>query len=123
MKNLSGHLYILTSLFFTGSSQILMRWQVSQAGEAPPLVNGKIFFIISLLIKPWILVAMACTFLGGVIWMLALSKFELSYAYPWTGLLYIYILLAGYFLFNDAISLNKVLGTLVIIFGVFLISR
>ncbi|MDR2340601.1 MAG: hypothetical protein LBF40_10815 [Deltaproteobacteria bacterium] len=50
-------------------------------------------------------------------------KFELSYAYPWTSILYLYMLLAGYFLFGDIITTKKVIGSLVIVVGVVLIAR
>jgi drug/metabolite transporter (DMT)-like permease len=123
MKPVGSHLYLFASLFFAGLSQIIIRWQMSKVGEFPPIWTKKIAFAFALLLKPWIVAAVAVTAVSGLCWMVTLTKFEISYAYPWTSLLYLYMLVAGYFLFGDLMSSRKIFGTAVIIIGVYLISK
>ncbi len=54
---------------------------------------------------------------------MALSRVDLSFAYPFASLSYVVMLAASWQLFNEDISLLRLMGTAVIVFGVLLISR
>jgi len=58
-----------------------------------------------------------------VIWILALSRVQVSIAYPMLSLGYVVNAVAAWFLFNEAFNPAKVLGIGVIILGVAIISR
>jgi drug/metabolite transporter (DMT)-like permease len=73
--------------------------------------------------RPWVLSGLFSTFLAGIAWMLAMTKFEISYAFPFVSLNYIIILLAGFFLFGESISIVKLTGCIIIVIGIFVISR
>lgn len=120
---MNPHIYIAAMIVFTTYSQLIIRWKVGAAGVLPEDVGGKLTFIMHLLLSPWVLSAIAATFVAGVAWMLALSKFELSYAYPYTGLIYILVMGAAAVLFGDAITPGRVIGTLVTVAGLVIISR
>jgi len=122
-KSLLNHLYILLMLVFTVYSQLVMRWQVTAAGELPESLRGKFLFIFNLLINPWVISGMLATFMAGVSWMMAMTKFELSYAYPFVALNYVLILFMGFVIFHEAITLSKILGSLLIVAGVLVLSR
>lgn len=100
-----------------------MRWQVSAAGALPTDTPGKINFVIELLLNPWVLSGIVATFLAGVSWMLAMTKFEISYAYPFVSLNYILVLAAGFLLFNETINVTKLAGSALVILGVIVIAR
>ena len=55
-------------------------------------------------------------------WLVALSRVELSYAYPFASLSYVLMLAASWFLFRENITAVRLLGTVVVGIGVFLIS-
>lgn len=120
---LKNHLYIVSTILFTLYSQLVMRWQVSNAGNLPEGGLEKLLFICSLLLKPWVLSSIAATFLAGVSWMLTMTKFEISYAYPWTALNFVLILLLGVFVFNESFNVQKLIGTLIVFLGIVLIAR
>lgn len=117
------HIYIFSTIFFTTLSQLLMRWQVGLAGPLPGDAWGKAGFVGALLLNPWIIASVVSTFLAGVSWMLALTKFEISYAYPFSALTYVLVLLAGVVLFQDDANLGKIAGTALVILGVVVIAR
>lgn len=69
---------------------------------------------------------MAGLFLYGVsfiLWIKVLSKTELSYAYPFVSLGYIFIMAFSVMVFKESISFYRVLGTVLVIVGVIFISR
>jgi drug/metabolite transporter (DMT)-like permease len=100
-----------------------MRWQVIKAGKIPPDFFGKIQFVISLLLSPWVMSGIVATFLAGVSWMLAMTRFEVSYAFPFVSLSFILILFASIYLFNESFTLTKFAGTLIVILGIIIIAR
>jgi drug/metabolite transporter (DMT)-like permease len=63
-------------------------------------------------------------YLGGtVFWLTALSRVDLSYAYPFASLSYVVMLIASWALFKENITPLRLVGTLVACAGVFLISQ
>ncbi|MBM3125976.1 MAG: hypothetical protein FJZ87_13040 [Chloroflexi bacterium] len=117
------HSYIALTIFFTVYSQLILRWQVSLAGDAPEDFIAKIGFIIGLLLNPWVLSGIAATFLAGVSWMLAMTKFEISYAYPFVSLNYILVLAAGFLLFNESVNVAKLAGSALVVLGIIVIAK
>ena len=100
-----------------------MRWHVSSAGTLPDGFAEKTYFIYSLLINPWIISSVFATLIAGLSWMMAMTKFEISYAFPFVSLTYIIVLAAGYFLFNEEISMSKIIGCIFVIIGIVVISK
>lgn len=123
MSRLIDHIYIFSTVIFTVYSQLIMRWQVSVAGPLPPGLPDKIGFVIALLLNPWVMSGILATFLAGISWMLAMTKFEISYAYPFVTLNYILVLAAGYLLFQETMSITKLAGSALVILGIIVISK
>lgn len=119
----TGHAFILSTILFTVYSQLIMRWQVGLAGPLPDGLLNKTVFLGTLLLNPWVLSGIVATFLGGVSWMLVMTRFEISYAYPFVSLSYILVLVAGVLLFNESFSVLKAVGTLVVVGGLIIIAR
>jgi drug/metabolite transporter (DMT)-like permease len=76
-----------------------------------------------MLLTPWVWGAILCTFLAGVAWMLALTRFELTYAFPFTGVSFVLILFAGAYLFGEHVSLARIAGTLLVVLGLIVVVR
>ena len=123
MTRLFDHVYIFSTIAFTLYSQMIIRWQVSNAGNLPADFTGKMHFVGSLLVNPWIISGILATFFAGVSWILTMSRFEISYAYPWISLNFIFVLILGGFLLDESFTSTKLIGTLLIIMGVIVISR
>jgi multidrug transporter EmrE-like cation transporter len=56
--------------------------------------------------------------ISTLIYVTALQKIPLSLAYPLISIGYIFVLFFSYFFLGEALSLSKILGTLIIISGV-----
>jgi len=100
-----------------------MRWQVAAAGQLPDDISGKIRFVIALLLNPWVITSVIATFFAGVSWMLAMTRFEISYAFPFVSLNYVIIFAASFFLFNESITFPKIIGSLIVIAGIIVIAK
>jgi drug/metabolite transporter (DMT)-like permease len=122
MPKFADHTFLFASLLLNGISQIIMRWQM-EGVTLPDPIPAKLLVAARLLLKPWVMAAAAITLASAVCWMITLSKFELSYAYPWTAALYAYMLAAGCLLFGEVVTPMKILGTAVIVLGVVIVTR
>ena len=123
MPRVFDHVFIFSTILFTVYSQLIMRWKVGLAGPLPTDLPGKMQFIASLLLNPWVMSGIVATFFAGVSWMLAMSKFAISYAFPFVSLNYILILLASVLLFHESFTVAKLLGTGFVVFGIIIIAQ
>ena len=107
----------------TAFSQLIVKWRVSRAGSLPVALTNKALFLTGLFLDPWIIIAILSAFLAGIAWMAALTKLELSYAYPFMSLAFVLVLIFTAILFHEAVTAPKVLGILLIVIGIIVTSR
>ena len=125
MKFLTEHFYIFLSIFFAVCSQLIIKWKMSafSINNIGDTIIDKFIFAFSMLFNPWIMISIIFTLLSGLSWMIAMTKFEISYAYPFTILGFIAVMILAHFLFNENLNFYKVLGTFIIIMGIFVVSK
>lgn len=118
-----AHFYILGTLLFSVYGLLIIKWRMLQYKAIPEGALAKLVFLGSLLFDPYILSGFAGAFVSAVCWMAAMTKFDLSQAYPFVSLSYVLvILLSGLFL-HEPITMPKVLGAVFIIIGIIVGSR
>ena len=118
-----SHIYIFLTILLTVYGQIVIKWQVSLAGLMPLGINNKLVFMIRLLLNPWIISGLLGAFLASLTWMVAMTKFTLSYAYPFVSLSFVLVLICSNIFFKDPITVNKSIGMGLIILGVIFGSK
>jgi len=121
--NWIGFLYIALTIAFTVYGQMVIKWQVNQAGTFPPETGEKILFIIKLLLTPWVISSFASAFIASLFWMAAMTQFDISFAYPFMSLSYVIVMVLSIVLMGEHFTWNKLAGTLVIIAGLFIVTR
>ena len=118
-----GYLYILGSIFFTVYGQVIIKWQVSNAGALPENVTGKMMFLLGLTFNPWVISSLCSAFLALLCWMAAMTKFDLSYAYPFMSLSFVMVLILSSLFFHEPITVTKIFGIIFIMAGIIIGSR
>ncbi len=118
-----NYFYLFTTICFTVYGQLILKWQVSAAGALPAAQPDKLLFLLRLLINPWVISAFIAAFIAALSWMAAMTKFEISYAYPFISLSFILVLVLSGILFNEAITVYKIIGLALIVAGIFVGSR
>jgi multidrug transporter EmrE-like cation transporter len=119
----TDYLYILGTVLFTVYGQIVLKWQMNRIGLLPAAASERAFVLGRLLLNPWVLSCLVAGLLALVSWMAALTRFELTYAYPFVSITFALVLLLSAVFFGESITLAKSLGVLLIILGVALGSR
>lgn len=117
------YLYILATLLFTVYGQLILKWRISQLGPLPGAAAAKIKFLILLLFDPAIFSGFAAAYLASLAWMAAMTKFELSHAYPFMSLNFVIVIILSGWLLNEPISVQKMLGIGLIVVGTVVAAR
>jgi drug/metabolite transporter (DMT)-like permease len=120
---LMAHLYIFGTIFFTVYGQLIIKWRIAIFGHLPDESLAKIIFLLKLFLDPFILSGFVSAFLASMCWMAAMTKFELSYAYPFMGLTFVIVFILSVFLFAESVNFYKILGLALVVLGIFISSR
>jgi multidrug transporter EmrE-like cation transporter len=118
-----SYFYIFMTIMLTVYGQITIKWQVLKAGSLPEPLPEKAVFLLHLMLNPWIVSALLAALLAAVFWMAAMTKLQLSHAYPFMGLTFVLVLLASGFFFQEPINAYKTVGVVLILLGLVVASQ
>jgi multidrug transporter EmrE-like cation transporter len=118
-----GYFYIALTILLTVYGQLVLKWQVGAAGALPVSVGGKILFLLHLCLNPWVASSFAAAFIAALCWIAAISKMELSHAYPFVGATFVFVLIGSGLFFGEAITPLKIVGTTLIVLGIVVASQ
>lgn len=118
-----SYFYIFLTIAFTVYGQIVLKWQVIDAGDFPQNISDKILFLGRLVLNPWVISGFLAAFLASVTWMAAMTKLELSHAYPFMSLSFVFVVILSSILFQESITPLKVVGLCLIMLGIVVGSR
>lgn len=113
-----GYVYIFLTIFFTVYGQLMIKSQMAGAGALPGPIVTKLIFLFRMFTNFWVMSSFVAAFLAALCWMAALTKFDLSHAYPFMGLTFVFVLLLGSLLFSEPITVLKVVGVVLILIGI-----
>lgn len=122
-----GWVYLFATIFTTVTSQIIVKWRVSSYVVSllpmPTEILGKIGFLFKVIFDPFIFIALCLTFSSGLCWMATMTKFDISFAYPFTLLGFVAVLILSALLLGESFNTYKIVGCCVIVFGVLIASK
>jgi uncharacterized membrane protein len=117
------YIYIFATIGFTVYGQLVLKWRIEKFGQLPLGVFEKLKFLVSLLIDPVIFSGFIAAFLASLAWMAAMTKFELSHAYPFMSLNFVAVLLLSGWLLNEPVTSQRALGVGLIVLGTLVAAR
>ncbi len=118
-----AYLCILGTILFTVYGQLIIKWRLSFYGAMPECLFDKFIFLIKLVFDPYIFSGLAGAFIASLLWMAAMTKLELSYAYPFVGLTFVLVLILSALFFKEPLTTYKVVGVGFIALGIIISSR
>jgi undecaprenyl phosphate-alpha-L-ara4N flippase subunit ArnF len=114
------YLYIANTIIFTVYGQIILKWRIKFLNWA--MIEGNIYEKIKcylrLLFDPFIFSGFISAFIASICWTMAMSKFEITKAYPFMSLSPAIVFLLGVFILKEPFTIGKVIGLVLIILGI-----
>lgn len=118
-----NYIIILISVFLNASAQIFLKKGMMIIGRFDFIQTNYFNLALTIAKNPFLILGFACYGLSIITWMAALSRTEVSFAYPFLSLGYVLVLLFGYYFFNETIDMWKIFGVFFILVGVVMIAK
>jgi len=117
------YIYIAATVGLTVYGQIILKWRIRDVGPMPEGVGAKALFLVALVFDPFIFSGLLAAFVASLTWMAALTRFDLTHAYPIMSLSFVLVLLLGAWLLQEPVSLQRFIGVGLIVAGTVVASR
>jgi len=119
----TGYPLLLMGVLLNAAAQLLLkagtnavgRFEFATTSILP--VAGKVAF------EPHILAGLCCYGVSLIVWIMGLSRVEVSVAYPLLSLGYVIGAAAAWYLFDESLTFARIAGIGLIIVGVALVAR
>lgn len=118
-----GYFYIFATILFTVYGQLILKWRIVQYGALPEIFTDKMVFLFKVLVDPFVLSGFVSAFVASFFWMAAMTKFELSFAYPFMSLSFVLVFVLAVWLFDEAFTIQKMIGLGFIVLGIVITGR
>lgn len=120
---LTTFFFLLTGVLLNAGAQLLLKAGVKPLG-ALSIEASTLLVTIGRVLTQWpILLGLACYVVSVGVWLVALSRVEVSLAYPMLSLGYVVNAVAAYWLFGEALGPMRCAGIAIILVGVFVVAR
>lgn len=120
---LSAFALVLVGVLLNALAQLALKASVSSTGVIALSAAATSQAAMRLMSEPWLWIGLACYGVSVLVWILALSRVDVSIAYPMLSIGYVVNAIAAWALFGEAMSISRMVGIGIIILGVYVLAR
>jgi multidrug transporter EmrE-like cation transporter len=118
--SLVGFLLLLLTAVFGAAANLLIKDGIARAGGFTPSLSA----LLQLLRQPPLVAGLMLIGIAGLLWFRILATQKLSTCYPlFVSITYILITIGSLYFLHEKISIQKLLGLVVIIIGIATVAR
>ena len=120
--NLGTFVIVLTAVIFSAAAQLLLKAGARVIG----VIDSDLALLpklVAALFQPSISAGLVCCVISVGMWIVALSRVEVSIAYPMLSIGYVVNAFAAWWLFSEALTPMRLTGIGVILAGVVILAR
>jgi len=123
--NASTFAWLMMGVLLNASAQLMLKSGAASVGAISLSAGMPALWRTGLQLSahPGILGGLACYVVSVVAWIVALSRVDVSVAYPMLSIGYVVNALLAWWLFGEAVSLQRWAGIAIIICGVVVVAR
>ncbi len=114
---------ILTGVMLNAGAQLLLKAGVTPLGELSVGLHNLLPTVVKVLMQWPIVAGLACYVVSVGVWIVGLSRVEVSIAYPMLSMGYVINALLAWWLFGEALGPMRWAGMLLILAGVVVMAR
>lgn len=119
----SSLLLIAVSIVLSSGAQVLLKIGMSTPRVQLALVDGGAPALLAIATTPAVILGLACFGASAIVWLMVLSRIDVSQAYPFVALGIAITAAAGHLLLGESLSTLRVVGILAILVGVIFVAR
>lgn len=114
---------LMTGVLLNAGAQLLLKAGTNSVGVFEFSRDNIVPIGWKLATEPHIIGGLGCYVISVVVWIMALSRVEVSVAYPLLSVGYVVNAIAAWYLFGEAVTPMRLTGIAIIIVGVWLVAR
>jgi multidrug transporter EmrE-like cation transporter len=114
---------ILSGVLLNAIAQLLLKAGTNAVGQFEFTAANIVPVGVKLALQPHIASGVACYVVSLVVWIMGLSRVEVSVAYPMLSIGYLINAIAAWYLFGESLGALRLTGIGFIIVGVFLVAK
>jgi multidrug transporter EmrE-like cation transporter len=114
---------ILAGVFLNAVAQLLLKAGTNAVGHFEFSAENAVPVGLKLAFQPYIMAGIACYLASLVVWLMALSRVQVSIAYPMLSIGYVLNAIAAWYLFGESVTPMRLAGIGIIIVGVYIVAR
>lgn len=114
---------ILVGVLLGAAGQLFLKAGTNRAGKFAFRRDNILPVGWKLATEPRIVAGLVCYVLGVAVWIVALSRVEVSIAYPMVSMGYVVNAIAAWYLFGEAITRSRLVGIGLIVIGVYIVAQ
>ena len=120
--SLASFALILTGVLLNAAAQLLLKAGANRVGPVEIQLHALTGAARDLAFSAPIVAGIACYAVSVMVWVIALTRVEVSLAYPMLSIGYVVNAIAAWMLFGEQLTPLRMIGILVIILGVYLLA-
>lgn len=121
--NLATFGFVIVGVLLNAIAQLLLKAGTKSVGAIHLTAENWLPIGLKLAFQLPIIGGLACYVLSVGLWIIALSRVDVSLAYPMLSLGYVVAAIAGWYFFGEAVSLQRMLAIGIILIGVAWLAR
>lgn len=114
---------VLTGVLLNAAAQLMLKAGTNAIGAFEFTAANVVPVGWKIATQPFVVSGIACYVVSVVVWILALSRTEVSIAYPMLSIGYVVNAAAAWYLFGEAVTPMRLAGIGIVVLGVFIIAR
>ncbi|EKD71642.1 MAG: hypothetical protein ACD_46C00139G0010 [uncultured bacterium] len=114
---------ILLGVLLNAAAQLMLKAGMTQIGHFEFSLTNAIPIGMKVMANPPIITGLFMYVISVGVWLLVLSRVQVSFAYPMLSIGYIVNALAAYYIFGEPLTSVRMLGIFIIIAGVYLVAQ
>lgn len=121
--SINSFLLIIFGVLLNASAQLFLKNGTNQLGVISLQMNTALSTVFKVAFQPYIFAGLMCYVISVAVWIGALSRVDVSIAYPMLSIGYIVNALAAWYFFGESVTASKFSGMAFIIIGTYLIAK
>jgi multidrug transporter EmrE-like cation transporter len=109
---------IVASVLLNALAQLFLKRGMIAIGEVSLALPSLLSLVVKAATNIPVLCGMASYAVSILLWMVVLSRVNVSLAYPFSGIGYVFTTVFAYFIFHEPLTAQKIAGILVICVGI-----
>jgi drug/metabolite transporter (DMT)-like permease len=114
---------IFFGVILNTTAQLMLKMGMERIGQFDFTLSKLLQVGLQVAYNPFILAGLFSYVFSVAVWLLVLSRVDVSFAYPMVSLGYILNAVTAYYLLGENLSVMRLSGIFIILLGVYLVAR